>query len=197
MKGADLAQEALAFAQAWPQHRGTVQRLVDLGISLQALGTVGEWHFPPGLARANWMPNSFWQPQVEGQLSLTVPVCRTSWFRRWGEDIDTLEVIDIMALRTDQPQRWAWRSGYAWALGEELLEHPTGDPVDLVATPIGWLAKGGAAVCILNWNHDSPAWMKLRGGPPLIPETPYLAKRLERAVRDSIRLHFVGGGDAA
>lgn len=189
MSGFELADEALAYSRA--MNRIHFARLEESGIPLRTIGNLCGRQFPIGAARAAWGRDSLWEPCEDGQPCLIVPACEHRIIEIEALDgfpLDTCEPVDLIALRTDQPNRWAWRTGNAWAFGEELLADPTGEPVQIVGDPIGWIRSAGYAVCILDWSNSSPAWAALRHGPPLLVENEHLRRRLQRALAASIRL---------
>lgn len=184
MKAADLHREAERAVIELIPH---LSRLPALGCPLSAIARLGQFQPPVGMVRALWGRGGLWQPDEAGERMLVVPVTVAGGFERWGEWIETRDIIDLIVFRSRQPQRWAWRTGTAWALGEKLLED-RGEPVPIVSTPLGWLAAAGEAVCILDWSASSPAWAALRHGPNLICDSDHLRQRLHRAMMASVRL---------
>lgn len=184
MKPADLQREAEAAAQALAP---MISHLPSLGVSLDAIAKLGQSQPPVGTVIAHWRKCGMWEPDEGGDRMLVVPVGVRSGFLRWNLWIDTTEIIDLIAFRSQQSSSWAWRTGEAWALGEEYLEDK-GEPVSIVSTPLGWLAAAGEAVCILDWSKNSPAWAALRHGPSLICDSDHLRRRLQRGMMASVRL---------
>lgn len=61
-----------------------------------------------------------------------------------------------------------------------------GEPVEIVATPLAWLAAGGDAVCVLDWSPSSPAWAALRAGPELVIPDRFLEAKLLKAMAQAM-----------
>lgn len=184
MRSAELHAEAERAVRVLAPH---LSRLPALGVPLAAVARLGAVQPQVGLVRALWGRSGHWEADEAGESMLVIPVTATSGFERWGEWIETRDVIDLIAFRSRQPARWAWRTGTAWALGDELLED-RGEPVPIVSTPLAWLAAAGEAACILDWSATSPAWAALRHGPNLVCDSDHLRQRLHRAMTASVRL---------
>lgn len=74
------------------------------------------------------------------------------------------QVIDVCAMRSARPDKWALQTGEGWALGHEHFAAArlgTVDTLRIFATPFDWLRGEGAGLCLLAW--DAPALGALRG----------------------------------
>lgn len=160
MTGRDLlAEMEVAAARVRLSH---IDRLRALGVSYAALGALVRDEHTIGAARAALGSDGLFEPDEHGEPVVVQAVC-DGLHRELGD----AGLIDLVAWRTQEPERWWWRCGTAWALGHELIDLDEGEPVPLVATPCAWLAAAGRALCILDWSPASPAWSALRHGPPL------------------------------
>ena len=64
-------------------------------------------------------------------------------------------LVDVAALKSDDPDQWALRRGEGWCLGYDAwLACETGArrELRLHATPIAWLRVGGEGLAILDWD---------------------------------------------
>lgn len=183
---ADLAGEAAAYFRNIGQPH--LDHLASLGVPLSAIAHLGRVQTPIGATRVLWRSGGTWEPDPDGEPALIVPVEVPDYFEVWNIPCESSRVVDMVALRTTSPGRWAWRTGIAWGLREDLLTEPDGEPVPVVANPIAWLAGGGEALCILDWSKDSPVWQYLRAGPDLLVEHDHLRARIADALRRSIPL---------
>ena len=136
-----------------------LERLKGLGVSYAALGGLNAHQHTVGVARI--------EPGADGLFNYSedgLPACLVAVVDYWREPADA-GIFDIVAFASDNLSRWWGRTGAAFALGDHLLEGL--EPVRVVGTPADWLARGGDALCILDWSADSQAWPALRGGPLL------------------------------
>lgn len=160
-----------------------MQRLRDLGVQPEAWKWIGQHQLPFGAATITDLDDGFYQPDPEGKPAVIVPVTAPEVHEGlWGQPIEMFPVVDIIAFQTSRPLAWRWRTGSAWALGEHLLNDPIGEPVEIVATPLAWLAAGGDACCILDWSPTSPAWASLRVRPELVITDRFLETKLMKAM---------------
>lgn len=155
-----------------------IDRLLALGVSPAALATLGSRQLPFGALTIDVDDAGRWWPDAAGFPAMVVPV------RERGED------MDIIAFRTDAPARWWWRIGCASMLGADLLActYLPGDRLDVVSTPIGWIAAAGEAVCILDWDCPEYELSPLRDRDELVCDSPMLAARLRRRLSQARRL---------
>lgn len=175
--------------------RGHLAQLAKLDL-LPGVAAIGQFQPPIGLARIKRERGELWTPEPSGALAMVIPACRDAIIEPWDRfELGTVDCIDLVAFNSREPERWAWRTGIAWALGEQLIE--MGQDIRLVSTPLSWLRLGGEAACILDWSDSSPAWAYLRAARRLIVEDPILQKRLERRLRETQRLPRVEVDDAA
>ncbi len=68
-------------------------------------------------------------------------------------------IIDLIALRLDQPETWWWRIGEpGLVLGSDNLDlaHVEGRPISLHRTPLDWLRAGCRGACLLD--HCEAQW---------------------------------------
>lgn len=111
----------------------------------------------------------------EGEPHLVLPV------------IDQGELVDLVAFRSSDPNRWLLRRGVGWALGLEsgLERHTWGDPVPLAVSPLEWLQQGADGLCVLDW--DAPEVHYLVGVPHLVCSNEHQAAMLRRALSRPVR----------
>ena len=67
--------------------------------------------------------------------------------------IESLEILDLLALRLDQIETWWWRVGVtALVLGSNNLDaaHTEGWPINLHRTALDWLTAGCRGACLLD-----------------------------------------------
>lgn len=190
MTGRDLlAEMEAAAAMIRLPH---LQRLRALGVPYEALAALGQDEHTIGVQRALLGSDGLFEPAEHGEL-VVVQAVNDDLGRELGE----VGLIDLIAWRTDEPERWWWRCGTAWALGHELLLLDDGEPVPVVATPCAWLAAAGNAVCILDWSPASPAWPALRHGPTLTFNDDALRQRVRNALVQSAPLPIMEISNAA
>lgn len=158
-----------------------IDRLLALGVSPVALASLGARQLPFGALTIDVDDAGRWWPDADGFPAMVVPV------RERGDD------IDIIAFRTDAPARWWWRIGCASMLGADLLDGTffPGDRLRVVSTPIGWIAAGGDAVCILDWSCPDYELSPLRDRDELLCDNPMLAARLRRRLSQPRRLPLI------
>lgn len=193
MRGADLIAEAEAYAS---RLQGHLLQIASPGI-LRGMFQIGRLQPPLGLARIRRSTGELWEPDPTGRLALVIPVCRPAIVEPFdGIEVDTIDCIDLIAFNSREPDRWTWRVGTAWALGEHLIEE-VDQSLRLVSTPLGWLRDGGDAACVLDWSDNSPAWRHLRMAEELITDCPDLRNKLVAKIRRSYRLPRVAVEHAA
>ncbi|MCT2559243.1 hypothetical protein N0B51_09625 [Tsuneonella sp. YG55] len=173
MKGRDLLAEMEAAASR--VRLPHLERLRALGVPYESLGALGRDEHTFGAGRAVLGSDGLFQPDEHGE-PVVIQAVNDDLVRKHGE----VGLIDLIAWRTDEPARWWWRTGSAWALGFELLDGD--EPVVVVATPCDWLAAAGRACCILDWSERSPAWPAMRAGPPLSFTNDTLRQRVRNAL---------------
>lgn len=170
MRTFDLKDELWSAVKAVRQPH--LDRMVALGVPKWALARLGAVQPPLGVQKVQEARDGFYEPSEDGPLNVIVPV------------FDGGEIIDLIALRPSEPTGWRWRTGDGWALGLDLLEGDS--PIELVANPITWLAKAGAAFCLLDWTLPVSRWARLRDAPPLVTNDDLLWHRINNASAASI-----------
>ena len=68
-------------------------------------------------------------------------------------------ILDLLALRLDQPETWWWRIGEPdLILGSDNLDlaHATGWPISFATTPLDWLQADCRGACLLD--HCEARW---------------------------------------
>lgn len=156
-----------------------LDRLFSLGVTVEALATLGLRQLPFGAMSISTDDAGRWWPDDDdGFPAIVVPV------REYGE------TIDIIAFRTTAPARWFWRLGCGTMLGADILHRGywPGDKLHLVTTPIGWLAAAGEAVCILDWSLPDHELSSLRDYDELICDSPLLAQRIRKRLSQPRRV---------
>lgn len=145
-----------------------IRHLLDLGVPRESLATLGARQVPFGVAMVSWNDEGFWWPDDNGVPRLLIPC-----FERG-------DVVDIVALKAAEPDVWFHRTGQATILGADRLDTCVKvGALDVVSTPMDWLAKPAEAVCVLNWAAAYHELSPLRDWPELRVDT----VRLARAVR--------------
>jgi len=163
-----------------------MQRLRNLGVPPDAWKFIGMHQLPFGVAAITDLSGGLYQPDAGGSRAVIVPVTAPEVHEGlFGQPITLYPIVDLIAFQTMHPTAWRWRTGHAWALGEHLLADPAGEPVEIVATPLAWLAAGGDAACILDWSPASPAWAVLRAGPDLVITDRFLEAKLLKAMAEA------------
>lgn len=157
-----------------------LERLRSLGLPYASLARLGQDEHTIGVCRAVLGSDGLFEPAQHGE-----PVVVQAVHDDLARDLGEAGLIDLIAWRTGEPERWWWRSGSAWALGHELLVVNAAEPVQIVTTPCDWLAAAGRALCILDWSPTSLAWAALRHGPPLSFTDDVLRQRVRNALVQS------------
>jgi len=147
-----------------------------LGVPLNAIARLGVKQPQFGLAAIEEHRDGTYSPVDDGKIAIIVPVMMPDAFEVFGIKCESMEIVDLVAFRSEAPTRWCWRTGEGWALGAWLLHHDA--PIRLVAHPLQWLAAAGEALCILDWNLTPRRWRELRNGPPITADDDLLRRRL-------------------
>jgi hypothetical protein len=175
---ADLAAEMLAAATGVRQPH--LDRLCALGVPARAIARLGADRPSFGVSRIRALKDGLFELNANGADALIMPVTRIQPADWCGFDMSHLEVVDLIALRTAEPDRWWWRVGTGWALGTEHLGCDA--PLRVVATPLDWIAAGGHALCILDWSAPGWCWDLLRSELQLVLPDNRLRRRLRNAL---------------
>ena len=123
--------------------------LRDIGITLpteQRAGSVG-------VARIA-VAGRLWHPAPDGFMALLIGVWAPEPPSLLHATCDQFELLEIVATRTDQPNRWWLRLGAADpVLGEHNLHAAidSGQAIQFHDTPMTWLKAGADGVCFLHW----------------------------------------------
>jgi hypothetical protein len=186
----DYLERELALA-AGAVRQKHLARLQALGVDLSAVAHLGATYTPFGVARAEKRSGGLYEPAESGTPVLVMPVMVADWREGLFGPICLYAPVDLIAIETTRPASWAWRTGNGWALGADRIDHWEGEPLLMVATPLDWLARGGEAVCVLDWSATSPAWPLLRQMSELVADD-LLAARLAAAIdRTAHRPKFI------
>ena len=109
----------------------------------------------PGLARIKPARDRRFEFAEDGLTAVIVPAYDTipglvgARAKRHVE-----ELVDLVAVDLDQPDRYWRRRGEALVLGNAYLEvaGETCAPVPVFRNPMSWLRAAGGGVCILDWT---------------------------------------------
>lgn len=173
MSRPDLDDELrLAALAVGPAH---LNRLRALGVSWPTIGELGRHHHGLGIVRAKEAEDELYI-LGDGEQHLVLPVYEDG------------ELLDLVAFRSGDPERWLLRSGYGWALGLEhgLGRHTWGGPVPLSVSPLEWLQRGAEGLCVLDWS--APEVYYLNDIDHLVCSSARLAKHLRIALSKPARL---------
>jgi hypothetical protein len=167
-----------------------IERIVACGVPLSAIAHLGQSQHQFGMAKVRELPGGLYEPDPDGSPSVILPVVEQEVFEPFeGFPIVSGTIVDLVAFQTSNPAAWRWRTGEGWALGTHLLDGD--EPVDVVRTPLEWLACAGEALAVLNWSAPADRWRAVREGPPLIAPDNTTRRRLQNAVARSIPLPLV------
>jgi hypothetical protein len=175
---ADLSAELVAAVARVRQPH--LNRLCALGVPAQAIVRLGAEQPPFGVSRIRTLEDGLFELDADGADALIIPVMQIRQGDWCGFDMSHPEVVDMIALRTAEPDRWWWRVGTGWALGTEHLGCDA--PLRVVATPLDWIAAAGRALCILDWSAPGWCWDLLRSELQLILPDDRLRRRLRNAL---------------
>jgi hypothetical protein len=138
-----------------PRHRA---HLLDLGIPAHVID-YGPTHVSDygliGVERVA-VEDGLYQPHPSGELVYLVavrvdpvsPECIDHELTPFLADI-----VDLLALRPSQPDRWALRIGSAEWLGACAPQHLDPDPTMVWRSPLKWLQAGCEGICPLVRDH--------------------------------------------
>ena len=146
-----------------------IDAVLSYGVPPAALAELGERQAPFGVALIQRNIDGIWWPTDGGAPRLIVPCYERG------------EIIDLIALHPNKPDEWWHRNGLAAILGADLLATCVKDrPLDVVSNPLDWIAKGGNAVCVLNWAAPYHELSPLRDWPELRVDSPVLARTVRQ-----------------
>jgi hypothetical protein len=141
----------------------------------------------PDLPSVEWWPvatiepsaDGTWQPTSE-QPGLSKPECMLYQLQEADGSL-----YDVVAWEASHPQFWWRRWGRATFMGEWCIEKANreGQPVWLVPTPDEYLRHSPNACCILRWDADVRAILRLAQH-GWICTRPTLWRRAEAAARE-------------
>ena len=94
------------------------------------------------------------------------------------------ELVDLVAVDIDRPDRFWRRRGEALILGNAFLEiaGQEFEPVPVFKNPMSWLRSGGAGIAILDWDYARDLLLDHE----LIAEDVDLGTRLETTLKPEI-----------
>lgn len=155
----------LANSQMKQRHWDTLK---NLGVTGKAVGKLcfPIWQ-PPGVMNGE-IDNGYFLPG-DGAAHLVQPVMQ-----------DGL-VIDIVAWRSLQPDKWGVVKGNAWALGIDNIDFWNGLPLLMSATPLEFMKAGGEGFCILDWA--APEIGRLKNISEIKTPDPALGRALISAIQ--------------
>ena len=121
----------------------------------------------------------------DGQPAIIVPCCDGLPFILGANPERHVEqIVDLVAVDVDEPDRFWRRRGEALILGAAYLDIAAqeGEPIPVFRNPVTWLRSGGGGIVVLDW-----AWAPdLLLGLDLVAEDLALGERLESAMRPDI-----------
>lgn len=128
-----------------------------------------------GLGRCDFKSNGLYVPNPTGRKAFIIAEA-TSTILPSKIGID--EIVDLVAVPFEAPDRWFLRLGRANILGLENLSvpHDRFDPIILHGTPLRWLQGGANGLCVLN-HRKTNVWALIRAG-PIVPESAALQQHL-------------------
>ena len=147
------AEFDLAYRNRTQEHR---QHLAEVGITFQAMLRAGDLGVERiATAGRGYMPSPSGFPAVI--LAIWSPAPPSIYTA-----VESPEILDLLALRLDQPKTWWRRVGEpGLVLGEDhyLDAIGTGAPIKVFESPVAWLRGKGGGTCFLDdcearWAND-------------------------------------------
>ena len=135
----DLQQELDAAAARVTQLH--LNRLLQLGVSRDAIANLGRDQIPFGVAGVTDDGDGLYQPG--GSIpSIVQPI------------YDLNGLVDLVAWRSSNPMRWRLRTGLGWLLGAQACLYGGWEPgvLTLHASPLDWLRAGCTGGVIVDWS---------------------------------------------
>lgn len=101
------------------------------------------------------------------------------------------QLIDLVAWRSNNPQRWGLRAGVGWLLNADtaLASRWDGELLQLHASPLSWLQANATGAVILDW--DAREVTGLRSFERVCCANPVLGATLRRALCKPHRLPII------
>lgn len=164
------------FAAAGRIRQAHLDRIRALGVAPRTIAMMGR-NFPPiGVVDAKAENNGLFQPG-DGPSHMCQPVFQGG------------TLVDIVAWRTLQPDRWWLRTGNGWALHADdllMVERWSAAAPLLHASPLAWLRSEAVGSVILDWS--APEIAQLRNHRVIACSDRTVADTLDRALRATVRM---------
>ncbi len=139
----------------------------------------------PGLSNIRLTPDGRFEFVEDGQPAIIVPCYdRLPFILDANPERHVEQIVDLVAVHVDEPDRFWRRRGDALILGAAYLDIAAqeGEPIPVFRNPLTWLRSGGGGVVALDWD-----WVPdLLLGHELIAEDLDLGTRLEAALKPEI-----------
>lgn len=132
----ELTEAALAVG---PVQLGHMRKL---GLLNPGVARMGREHHQFGVANVRPIDDGLYVPDGDGFPALVVPVFEDG------------QLVDLVAFRTAEPERWWLRKGVGGLLGlyRGWSPYEWADNVLLHETPLKWLQAGGKDLCVVDWD---------------------------------------------
>lgn len=175
LRSRDLQTELSAAAGRVEQRH--LDHIRALGIAPATIARLGSNRLPAfGVVNAEIDRRGYYQP-CEGPAHIVMPVTE-------GGDL-----VDLVAWRTTQPERWWLRFGTGWAIGADDLGEVDrwGGPAPMVyGSPLDWLRADCRGSVILDWSRD--VMVALQNHAAIDCANSALAATLRDAIAQTVRL---------
>jgi len=105
--------------------------------------------------------------------------------------VERKQIIDLVAWRSSNPQRWGMRTGLGWLLNADtcFATRWDGQQLQLHASPLAWLKADAVGGVILDWDAPDISW--LRGFERIRCGDAMLGATLSRALYQRTRLPVI------
>ncbi|ODP37383.1 hypothetical protein [Sphingomonas turrisvirgatae] len=170
------------FAAVGQVRQPHLDRIRALGVAPATIAELGERYPAFGIVSAAPERAGTYQPQEDGTAHVVQPVFDGG-------------LVDLVAWRSSQPQRWWTRRGLGWMLNADRCLASRWDAgfLTLHATPLDWLRSGGEGGVILDW--DAPDVVMLRAFATIAcPDRSFMAD-LRNALVRSFRMPKLVGSE--
>lgn len=176
MRPVDLAAEMLAAVER--VQGGIADRMRALRIPID------EDRPLVGLARIVTTPDGTFEPHPEGAPHIIVAEGIHEPSLGWRE------IIDLVAFRSDAPDRWWLRRDMVDVLGSDGIDKASfaRRPLILHPTPLAWLQAGAQGACVVHWSLDPRS--VFAGITDVVCATAALRRRLEQRLAEVSRPHL-------